>query len=283
MPSAGKRGTFSETKLAPKTRSSRRLKYKGSNLSFEWTQNAAGPNAILRNCGIVLTAGETGGKFLQFRVPKSIPYLELDLENDATLVKVPFENPADAGVMQMKIQELKGPFPENNITEKTLLGKKFEEVTFTNADYEPFSLQFGYDLNAKNEMTVRYSAAISPLSLFRKLPATAFRVSTVENSVAENRKDTDKHVKTRDRMPDANPKKAEMTQKIAEVEKSLKQLAAITELAKKIDAQPIHYRIVADYGNHQVVFFDSSLPPLKEDAAKPAAPQDRPNKKNPSI
>ncbi len=234
-----------------------RLKLKGENLNFDWMETVPPSQANpLRNCGISITAGEAS-RFVQFRLPRSADPIILDLDKGTAPVHFRVNNLPEFEKLKLIIRELKPPFPPNEIKPEVAMtsARKMVEIGFNGSNYSIFSIYVIYDTIKKDAISLDASAFL------RNKP---FKLPASEALLRELKADLARKERLLSNAKNNNTIKANLTQLVDAAKADLQQCTEAIELAKKLNNQPIHYRIVVEYEKFQVELFDSLLPPPKE-------------------
>ena len=166
----------SRNKTAPVAR----LRIKDQDLRFDSAQTTPAWAAPLRNCGVEIAAGEAK-RFLQFRSPKSGDPLVLELDKVPPTVHVRVDNPPDADRIKLKIPELKGPFPANDIKPEVAVSqtRRMVEIDFTDPAISAFSIHLFYDTARANMVDLEAWGVLASNS---KKP---FKLSAADAKLAE--------------------------------------------------------------------------------------------------
>jgi serine/threonine protein kinase len=249
-----------------------RIKLKGTELTFDWAQIPSAQAYPLRNCGLAVSVGEAS-RFVQFRLPLSADPLVLDFDKGTPLVHPRVDNPPDPDKLKLIIQELKKPFPANNIKPEVAMNstKKMVEIEFTEQKYAGFSLRVSYDTPKKTTFDIEASAYYSDEN-----GAKTFKFSTGDSKAKKLSSDLASLTR---RLKTVNnpPQKTALQQLVTNVKAEQKKLSDVIGLAKILNNQEINYQIVADYEKHSVVLVDSLLLPPEEilETAQTASPPNR--------
>jgi hypothetical protein len=152
---------------------------------------------------------------------------------------------------------LKKPFPAHNINPDAAPSptRKMVEIVFPNPNYSVFSIRAVCDLVKRNQIDLDASAV---------LPNKIFKFAAGEAFLKEMQADLARKKRQFANAKNNTPIKDNLKQQVADAEDATKKFAEVMKLAKKLNNQAIHYRIVADYENHPVELFDSLLPPPAE-------------------
>jgi hypothetical protein len=242
-------------------------------LFFEWVPIVTPAQAnSLRNCGLLISAGEAE-HFVQLRAPKAADPLKLnlDLKDRGVRVSLQLETPPPASRLRLKLLDLNEPFPASNFDPGEPIGPKNKiDIVFTEEKYAIFSIRTVFLDVSKTNLILETCAFLKPSDQTSTSKLDIFRIGAAEKSLTQLQ---DRFTRLKDKLNDPHASltkdaKNELSKAIPTKEKELEQNSEVLELAKKLNGQTIHYRILADYGNRSVELFDSRLPPPPKETAE---------------
>jgi len=237
-------------------------------LNFQWLPNTADvPAGLLRNCGLLVSVGETNRMIALCR-PKMVEPLTLDLDRYSSKGSLSCGALPDAGMLRLQVTGFDGPMSQYEMKPgDTIPPKSKIRIALSDKKLLPIELRVGFEV--KTRVVLIEVAMLCQLPGQQLLP---FRVKEADklakNMVAAKNQLQNLHDKT----PGNPPQKQAMAQQLKTMTAAVDQMTALGQWYNGLNKKgKMHFRVFNQIGDRQIDLLTTPPPPAKTDAKPPPA------------